>query len=162
MGRRRKRPHPGPLEELCRLLQVAFRQEEDRLLPRHHHPYRSLCAPEPHHDLGTPLHIPTMAGQDEAVERRGHGREGLDVGHAGGRAQEWDGTIVRSYSTRLQLPGWALRAGAVPRLCHPAPDWGIVTSASLTGTGRDGMSTPGRRCDLRARAPTFSSTRSTP
>ena len=42
-----------------------------------------------------------------------------------------------------------------PSFADPAPDWGMVTSASLTGTGRDGMSVPCRRSHLRAHANLF-------
>ncbi|MNC20658.1 hypothetical protein D3C75_686160 [compost metagenome] len=80
-------PHPGALEQLGGLGHMALWQEEDRLLPWHHHPHRPLGAPEPHHDFGrggvpvAAAHVPTVAGQDKAVEGRSGGNGGLGRGH---------------------------------------------------------------------------------
>ncbi len=79
--------HSGAFEQLGGFCHMALRQEEHRLLPRHHHPYRPLRAPEPHHDFGgcrqpvATAHVPTMAGQDKTVEGRSGGYGGLGCSH---------------------------------------------------------------------------------
>ncbi|MNQ85943.1 hypothetical protein D3C85_1011210 [compost metagenome] len=80
-------PHPGALEQFGGFGHVALWQEEDRLLPRHHQSHRPLGTPEPHHDFGrgslpvAATHVPTVAGQDKTVERRGGGNGGLGRSH---------------------------------------------------------------------------------
>ncbi|MND75412.1 hypothetical protein D3C80_670290 [compost metagenome] len=79
--------HSGTFEQLGGFGHVALWQEEDRLLPRHHQSHRPLGTPEPHHDFGrgslpvAATHVPTVAGQDKTVERRGGGNGGLGRSH---------------------------------------------------------------------------------